>query len=102
MRGSRNCTVCGGSELHVCSNVQRLRKHSRAGCGAGPVVLVGSERSKLLAALQVLASEGVTRYDPLGDAFDPNLHNALFEVPDATKEPGTIAVVVKVGGVRGP
>ena len=44
----------------------------------------------------MLAKEGVTRYDPLGDAFDPNLHNALFQVPDATKEPGTIAVVVKV------
>jgi hypothetical protein len=46
--------------------------------------------------VQVLAGEGVTRYNPLGDKFDPNLHNALFEVPDATKEPGTIAVVVKV------
>ncbi|EFN57477.1 hypothetical protein CHLNCDRAFT_11196, partial [Chlorella variabilis] len=40
---------------------------------------------------------GVTRYDPLGDKFDPNLHNALFEVPDATKDPGTVAVVVKRG-----
>lgn len=49
--------------------------------------------------LQVLAKEGVTRYDPLGDAFDPNIHNALFQVPDATKEPGTIAVVVKVGAL---
>lgn len=45
---------------------------------------------------QVLAKEGVVRYDPLGDPFDPNLHDALFEVPDATKEPGTVAVVVKV------
>jgi len=45
----------------------------------------------------VFAKEGVTRYDPAGDAFDPNLHNALFEVPDATKDPGTVAVVIKVG-----
>ena len=45
---------------------------------------------------QVLAKEGVTRYDPLGEPFDPNMHNALFEVPDASKEPGTVAVVVKV------
>ena len=44
-----------------------------------------------------MEKEGVTRYDPMGDAFDPNLHNALFEVPDATKEPGTVAVVIKVG-----
>ncbi|KAL4425698.1 hypothetical protein ABPG75_009714 [Micractinium tetrahymenae] len=47
--------------------------------------------------MKVLAKEGVTRYDPLGDAFDPNLHNALFEVPDATRDAGTVAVVVKRG-----
>jgi hypothetical protein len=43
-----------------------------------------------------MEKEGVVRYDPLGNKFDPNLHNALFEVPDATKEPGTVAVVIKV------
>ncbi|KAL4859929.1 Fumarylacetoacetase [Chlorella vulgaris] len=47
--------------------------------------------------MKVLGREGVSRYDPLGDKFDPNLHNALFEVPDATKDPGTVAVVVKRG-----
>lgn len=47
--------------------------------------------------MKLLNKEGVIRYDPIGDAFDPNLHNALFQVPDATKEPGTIAVVVKKG-----
>lgn len=47
--------------------------------------------------MKILEKEGVKRYDPLGDAFDPNMHNALFEVPDATKEPGTIAVVIKKG-----
>lgn len=47
---------------------------------------------------QVLASEGVSRYDPAGEEFDPNRHNALFEVPDATKPPRTVAVVVKVRG----
>lgn len=47
--------------------------------------------------LKVLAKEGVTRYEALGQPFDPNLHNALFEVADATKEPRTVAVVVKQG-----
>ncbi len=27
----------------------------------------------------MLAKEGVSRFDPMGDKFDPNLHNALFE-----------------------
>ena len=47
--------------------------------------------------MKVLESQGVKRYDPLGNPFDPNLHNALFEVPDATKEPGTVALVIKKG-----
>ncbi|PSC75280.1 grpE-like protein, mitochondrial-like [Micractinium conductrix] len=47
--------------------------------------------------MKVFAKEGVTRYDPVNQPFDPNLHNALFEVPDATKEPSTVAVVVKRG-----
>jgi molecular chaperone GrpE len=47
--------------------------------------------------MKLLGKEGVTRYDPVGDVFDPNLHNALFQVPDGTKEPGTIAVVIKKG-----
>ena len=47
--------------------------------------------------ISILEKEGVTKYDPLGDPFDPNLHMALFQVPDATKEPGTVAVVVKKG-----
>ena len=29
--------------------------------------------------------------------FDPNLHSALFKVPDATKPPGVVAHVTKEG-----
>lgn len=47
--------------------------------------------------MKILEKEGVSRYDPMGQPFDPNLHMALFQVPDATKEPGTVAVVVKKG-----
>ena len=28
--------------------------------------------------------------------MDPNLHEALFDVPNPSQEPGTIAVVTKV------
>lgn len=45
--------------------------------------------------LQVLKQHGVEQYNPVGDAFDPNLHNALFEVPG--DKPGTVAVVTKRG-----
>lgn len=32
-----------------------------------------------------------------GDKFDPNFHEALFRVPDASKESGSIHVVTKIG-----
>jgi molecular chaperone GrpE len=47
--------------------------------------------------LQVLKKQGVEQFNPEGDKFDPNLHNALFEVPDGTKEAGVVAVVTKRG-----
>ncbi len=39
---------------------------------------------------------GVEQYDPIGEPFNPELHNALFKVPDADKKPGHVAAVVKV------
>ncbi|GLC54380.1 Mitochondrial matrix cochaperone [Pleodorina starrii] len=47
--------------------------------------------------MKVLKQHGVERYDPTGQAFDPNLHNALFDVPDPSKENNTIAIVTKKG-----
>jgi molecular chaperone GrpE len=35
--------------------------------------------------LQTLSPHGVTPYDPLGEAFDPNKHEALFSVPVCPK-----------------
>lgn len=49
-----------------------------------------------LPAPQVFNKHGVEQYNPDGDKFDPNLHQAMFEVPDASKEAGMIAVVTKV------
>ena len=43
----------------------------------------------------MLQKNGIEKYAPVGERFDPNLHNALFEVPDPSKDPGTIAVVTK-------
>lgn len=45
---------------------------------------------------QVFKQHGMLQFDPTGSKFDPNLHNAMFEVPDPSKEAGTVAVVTKV------
>jgi hypothetical protein len=50
---------------------------------------------------QVFQRHGVEQYNPAGDKFDPNLHSAMFEVPDASKEAGVIAMVTKVGNRAG-
>lgn len=40
---------------------------------------------------------GLVKYGRTGETFDPNLHEALYEYPDATKQPGTIGQVMKPG-----
>jgi len=46
---------------------------------------------------QVFKRYGLEPVNPLGERFDPNLHEALFEQNVEGKEPGTIAVVTKIG-----
>ena len=44
-----------------------------------------------------LARHGVKKLEPLGGKFDPNLHEALYEVPDETVPNGTVVKVVEDG-----
>ena len=46
---------------------------------------------------KVFKSHGLEKIDPVGDKFDPNFHDALFMQPFPDKEPGTVAVVTKIG-----
>ncbi|XP_024398069.1 grpE protein homolog 2, mitochondrial [Physcomitrium patens] len=47
--------------------------------------------------MKVFEKHGLTRFNPEGIVFDPNEHQAVFEVEDANKTPGTVAVVLKTG-----
>ncbi|CAE6397541.1 unnamed protein product [Rhizoctonia solani] len=47
--------------------------------------------------LQSLAKYGVEQYDPIGEKFDPNLHEALYTAPIPGKEPGTVIETQKLG-----
>ncbi|MDX7952586.1 nucleotide exchange factor GrpE [Lichenihabitans sp. Uapishka_5] len=44
-----------------------------------------------------LARFKVTALDPQGKKFDPNMHEALFELPDDTVPSGTVMQVVETG-----
>lgn len=47
--------------------------------------------------LKTLAKHGVTQFDPTGEKFDPNKHEALFQAPVEGKEPGTVLECQKMG-----
>ncbi|KAF9519966.1 hypothetical protein BS47DRAFT_1378982 [Hydnum rufescens UP504] len=48
--------------------------------------------------LQTLAKHGVKPYDPLGEKFDPNRHDAMYSVPAPEgREPGQVIDVQKLG-----
>ena len=47
--------------------------------------------------LKTLERHGVRRIDPQGEKFDPNLHQAMFEAPDATIAKGLVSKVVQTG-----
>ena len=47
--------------------------------------------------LRALEKHGVKKIDPKGERFDPNFHQAMFEVPDPSVPNGTVAQVVQVG-----
>jgi len=47
--------------------------------------------------LKVLEKNGVRKFDPHGAKFDPNLHQAMFEVPDANVPYGSVVQVVQPG-----
>jgi molecular chaperone GrpE len=51
--------------------------------------------------LKVLEKHGVRMFDPQGARFDPNVHQALFEVPDAEIPAGSVVQVIQPGFMIG-
>lgn len=51
--------------------------------------------------LKVLEKHGVRLFDPQGAKFDPNVHQALFEVPDSNIPAGSVVQVIQPGFMIG-
>lgn len=49
--------------------------------------------------LNVMERHGIARLDPQGERFDPNRHQAMLEIDDASVAEGTIVQVVQAGYV---
>ena len=51
--------------------------------------------------LNTLEKNGVKKFDPSGQKFDPNFQQAMYEVPDASVPSGTVVQVVQAGFMIG-
>ena len=49
--------------------------------------------------LSTLERHGIEKIDPTGEKFDPQFHEAMFEIPTVDAESGTVLQVVEVGYV---
>ena len=50
---------------------------------------------------KALEKNGIRQFSPQGEKFDPNLHQAMFEVPDASVPAGSVVQVVQPGYMIG-
>ena len=51
--------------------------------------------------LKTLEKNGVKKFSPKGEKFDPNLHQAMYEVPTSDLPPGQVAEVIQAGYMIG-
>jgi molecular chaperone GrpE len=51
--------------------------------------------------LNTLEKNGVRKFDPSGEKFDPNFQQAMYEVPDVSVPAGTVVQVVQAGYMIG-
>jgi len=51
--------------------------------------------------LKMLEKNGVKKFSPLGEKFDPNVHQAMYEVPTSDQPSGHVAQVIQAGYMIG-
>ena len=51
--------------------------------------------------LKTLEKNGVKKFSPQGEKFDPNLHQAMYEVDNPELPPGSVAQVIQAGYMLG-
>jgi molecular chaperone GrpE len=77
--------------------LQALDADLREKADAGTKALLDGVELTERELLKVLEKHGVKRFEPIGERFDPNLHQAMYEVPDASVPAGQVVQVVQPG-----
>jgi molecular chaperone GrpE len=87
--------------LGVADNMDRaltaLDGDARGKAEAGTKALLDGVDLTAAELLRVLEKHGVKKFEPKGEKFDPNLHQAMYEVPDPSVPNGTVAQVIQAG-----
>ena len=87
--------------LAVADNMERAMKALddgiRAQADAGVKALLDGVELTERELIKVMEKHGVRKIEPMGQKFDPNLHQAMFELPDSSVPAGTIVQVMQPG-----
>ena len=89
----------------VADNMHRalhaLDEELRAKADAGIKALLDGVELTERELMNALDKHGVKRIEPLGQKFDPNRHQAMYEVEDASVPSGSVVQVVQAGYLIG-
>jgi molecular chaperone GrpE len=91
--------------LDIADNLQRaldaLPAEARESADAGIKAFMEGVELTERSLLNTLEKNGVKKFDPAGQKFDPNFQQAMYEVPDASVPSGTVVQVVQAGFMIG-
>jgi molecular chaperone GrpE len=94
-------TAFARDSLGIADNIRRalesISPELRAQADASAQALIDGVELTERELLKVLEKHGVKKLEPQGQKFDPNLHQAMFEVPDTSVPPGTVVQVLQDG-----
>jgi molecular chaperone GrpE len=91
--------------LDIADNLQRaldaVPADTRATADPGVKSLIEGVELTERSLLNTLEKNGVKKFDPSGEKFDPNFQQAMYEVPDPSVPAGTVVQVVQAGYMIG-
>jgi molecular chaperone GrpE len=91
--------------LEIADNLQRaldaVPAEAKAAADPGLKALIEGVELTERSLLNALEKNGVKKFDPIWQKFDPNFQQAMYEVPDASVPAGTVVQVVQAGYLIG-
>jgi molecular chaperone GrpE len=91
--------------LDIADNLQRaldaVPAEAKAKADAGLLALIEGVQLTERSLLKTLEKNGVKTFDPVGERFDPNREQAMYEVPDTSIPAGTVVQVMQPGYMIG-